>query len=401
MSESPDRSAQFPLGAALTAETLELAPYESLAALRDSEPVSWVPAINGWLISRRDLAVEAMRNAEDLTVDDPRFTTAAVLGSSMLSLDGAEHQRHRSAFAKSFRPNVIRSEFESALTTQAHELVSSIAPSGRGELRAALAGPMAVRTIIRFLGLVGVDATDVLGWYTEISDAIIDVTLGRPISDEAQGAVREIGERVTATLQDGASPLLRGIESDGSLDATELATETAVVMFGAIETSEGMTSNLLWHLLSHPDALADVVANRELLTVAVEESLRLEPAAAVIDRYATTDVTIADVTIPAGDLVTISLLGANRDPAVFEEPDTFSLERTNLNQHVTFVQGPHACLGLHLARLETIAAVNAVLDLLPEVELDVASSRAPEGLIFRKPPSVVATWNTAAQPMLS
>src|SRR3954471_16373155 len=82
---------RFPLGAAVTVGQLEGDPHALLARLRETEPVSWLPAIGGWLVTRRDLALRAMRDAGAFTVQDPRFTTAQVVGPSMLSLDGPEH----------------------------------------------------------------------------------------------------------------------------------------------------------------------------------------------------------------------------------------------------------------------------------------------------------------------
>lgn len=390
-----DRSEHFPIGASVTVDQLEQAPYGVLAELREHEPVSWLPAIGAWLITRRDLAVEAMRDADTFTVDDPRFTTAAVLGPSMLSLDGPEHQRHRSAFAPHFRPALVREQFEKELVEASQNIVGSFAPIGRAELRTAFAGPLAVNTISRFLGLDNVEPQDVLGWYTEIADAIVGLTLGQPVAPSGTAAIAEIQERVAAALDSGTSPLLTTLQTEAILHPDELPIETAVVMFGAIETSEGMTTNLLWHLLTHPEVLERVTADRSLLTAAMEESLRLEPAAAVVDRYTTRAVEIGGAFIPERDVVTISLLGANRDPAVFPDPNRFDIERPNLRQHVTFVQGPHGCLGLHLARLETHAGVNAVLDRLLDLRVDESASSAPAGLIFRKPASVVASWTLA------
>ena len=90
--------------------------------------------------------------------------------------------------------------------------------------------------------------------------------------------------------------------------------------------------------------------------------------------------------------MTVSLAGANRDPVVFDDPDRFDVRRPNLHLQLAFVKGPHVCLGLHLARLQTIAAVDAVLDLLPGVRLndDFESAR---GLVFRKPAAVPVTWD--------
>ncbi len=386
------RASTFPLGAAVTVAELEAEPYAVLARLREHEPVSWLPALDGWLVTRRDLSVDAMRDAETFTVDDPRFTTGAVIGESMLSLDGPEHERHRKAFATHFRPTMVRERFEDNLHVVAAELVDGFASDGRAELRTALAGPMAVDTINRFLGLSNVDPALVLDWYVHISDAIVGLTLGNPVPPKGEQAIADIHERVAATLADGSSELLTTLQADEILRPEELPTAVAVVMFGAIETSEGMTANLLWHLLTHPETLQRVLDDRSLLNAAMEESLRLEPAAGVVDRYTTRALEFGGAKIAERDKVTVSLLAANRDPAVFSDPDRFDIDRPNLRQHVTFVQGPHGCLGLHLARLETMAAVGAVLDRLPDLRLDADASAAPVGLIFRKPPAVVATW---------
>lgn len=378
-------------------DVLRSKPYDLLAQLRLDEPVVWIEELQAWLITRRDLAVQAMRDPESFTVDDPRFSTAAVLGKSMLSLDGDEHARHRRAFAEHFRPAALRERIASQIEADARLLVAGLVerrdgPLGIADLRTAIAGPLAVRTITSFLGLIDVDPDDVLRWYNAISDAIVDAAVGEPIGAAAEAAVADIYERVAVTIASPVVSLLRDIAAEAILTPDELASETAVVMFGAIETSEGMTANVLWHLLTHPPVLDAVRSDRDLIPVAIEESLRLEPAAATIDRYTTRSVDIGGQTLTKGDMVTISLLGANRDPDVFPDPDRFDIERPNLRQHVTFAQGPHACIGLHLARLETAAAVNAVLDLLPDVELIDSSSSAPEGLIFRKPAAVTVGW---------
>nr|WHW29275.1 putative cytochrome P450 [uncultured bacterium] len=383
---------QSDFAATVTPQLLATDPYETLHQLRSTKPVAWIPSLNGWLVTRRDLAVEAMRNPETFTVEDERFTTQQVLGPSMLSLDGAEHERHRKPFAPAFRPSTVRTGLETYLFEEARRLVDGLKPNRQAELRTQLAGPLAVNTITRFLELEGVESETVLTWYSHISDAIVGLAGGRPISDACRSAVADVANRVDETVRGGASEFLQSLEEDGSLRPDELGPATIVLMFGGIETSEGMTANALWHLLSHPGTLRRVQAHPELLSAAIEESLRLEPAASVVDRYATRDLNFGGAQIREGDLVTLSLLGANRDPDVFEHPDEFDIDRTNLGQHVTFVQGPHGCIGLHLARLETEAALSAVLDLGSALRLDVANSSGPQGLIFRKPQAVAARW---------
>ena len=184
------------------------------------------------------------------------------------------------------------------------------------------------------------------------------------------------------TLRETVEPAL---ESSGDLTRPEVVSNAAVMMFGGIETTEGMIANLVFHLLSNGEETVEPNA--------VEESLRLEPAAAVIDRYATRDVVLAGAKISKGDFVEISLAGANRDPDFFPDPDRFDVHRENARQHVTFAHGPHVCIGMHLARLEALTAPQRLFERLPGLRLDPDRPTAPRGLVFRKPPTLDVLWD--------
>ena len=149
----------FPLGAAISLADLDHDPHPWLARLRGTEPVSWLPALNGWLVTRHDLAVAVMRDSATFTVDDPRFTTARVVGPSMLSLDGTEHGRHRAAFTKGFGRGEIHTRLAAFVTAEADRLVAAMRPAGAADVRRSLAGPLAVAVVAEALGLG--DATDV------------------------------------------------------------------------------------------------------------------------------------------------------------------------------------------------------------------------------------------------
>jgi cytochrome P450 len=181
------------------------------------------------------------------------------------------------------------------------------------------------------------------------------------------------------------------VEAAERLGVDEVVSNAAVMMFGGIETTDGLITNAVWHALSHPDQLA-LLADCGLVANAVDESLRLEPAAAVVDRYATQDNSLGGVDIRRGDLVVVSIAGANRDPAVFPSPDTFDVRRDNARQHLAFAHGPHACLAADLARLETRTVLTELLDTLPGLEL--AAPAAPHGLVFRKPQALHLRWVT-------
>jgi cytochrome P450 len=140
--------------------------------------------------------------------------------------------------------------------------------------------------------------------------------------------------------------------------------------------------------------MAAVRATPALVEAAVEEALRLEPAAAQVHRYTTRPVVLAGVPIDAGALVVVALAGANRDPAEFTEPDRFDLERPNVRRHLAFAAGPHVCLGADLARLEAVTAVRGLLDRLPDLRL-ADDAPGPSGLVFRKPDRLPVRWGAA------
>ena len=411
----------FPLGAAVTMRDLDGDLHPVLRRLREREPVSWLPVLGGWLVTRRDLAVAILRDSAAFTVDDPRFSTARVIGPSMLSLDGAEHKRHRDPFAEAFRQTEAADRLEDFVEAEAARLVSGFAAAGRAELRRDLAGPLAVAVVADVLGLGQAEPAVILSWYDEIVGAVSALAgeSGDPAPDPARADPARAGEpgqrpapgvaargaqafgKLSASLNrvisggaDGANgnSLLAAAAGTAGLRRGEVVSNAAVLAFGGIETTEGMICNVVLHLLSHPGQFREVAADPRLAANAVEESLRLEPAAAVVDRYATADVPLAGAAIRRGDLVTVSLAGAGRDPAFFGDPDRFDVHRANARQNLAFAHGPHFCLGAHLARLEARAAV-LTLARLPGLRLDPARRQPPRGVVFRKPASLHVRWD--------
>ncbi|MDU9000265.1 cytochrome P450 [Streptomyces mirabilis] len=385
----------FPLGAATTLAELAADPHPRLARLRAHEPVSWLPELDGWLVTRRDLALNVMRDPATFTVDDPRFSTAQVVGPSMLSLDGDEHARHREPFTAPFRPREVRVGFASFIERETDRLITALEPAGAVELRRAFAGPLAVAVVTEALGLVGTTADTVLSWYDSIVRSVSDITAGHEAAPAGAEAYARLRAAVEATVADPGTASLLGSAAE-RLALPEVASNAAVLMFGGIETTEAMITNALLHLLRHPDQLALVRDDDGLLDGAIEESLRLEPGAAVVDRYATRDTVLGPATIRRGELVTVSLSGANRDPAVFPDPDRFDVRRENARLQLAFAHGPHYCLAAHLARLETRIALQRLLERLPALRLDPARPATPQGLVFRKPPTLHVLWDSPA-----
>jgi len=374
---------KFPIGRGATLGELQEDPYPLLARLRTAEPVSWLAVLGGWLVTRYDLAVRVMRDPTTFTVDDPRFSTSQVVGASMLSLDGADHRRHREPFAHPFRPAGVQDRFAGFVEAGADRLISAIRPAGSAELRREFAGPLAVAVVTEALGLRDVDVDTVLSWYAAIVGAVSEVSAGGPVTAAGKDAFAQLR---AAVLREAA-------RAPEGLSQDEVASNAAVLMFGGIETTEGMILNAVRHLLGDSGTLRLVAEDADLLPNAIEESIRLEPAVAIVDRYATRDVELERARIRRGDLVSVSIAGANRDPFVFSDPDRFDIRRSNAKLNLAFAQGPHFCLGAQLARTETTIEVGRLLDRLPGLRLDPDYPHAPRGLVFRKPPALHARWS--------
>ena len=389
------RAHAFPLGAGVTLEQLDRDPHPVLAALRRHEPVSWLPALDGWIVTRRDLALQVMRDSATFTVDDPRFSTQQVVGPSMLSLEGDAHARHREPFAAPFRLRAVRERFTGLVAAETDRLLDAIADDGEAELRRSLAGPLAAAVATFAIGAEEAGVAEVLRWYDAIVGSVTQITAGHGPTDAGRSGYAALRTAIDRALDrdPGASLVASAAAGAGRLERDRVASNAAVLLFGGIETTEGMIANALARLLADPAALAAVRADESLLINAIEESLRLEPAAAVVDRYTTRPVELGGARLDARELVVVSIAGANRDSSVFPDPDRFDVRRPNAKLHVAFAHGPHVCIGMHLARLEAHTAVRRTLERLPGLRLDPDGNPSARGLVFRKPPELRVRWD--------
>ena len=196
-----NRTEKYPIGASITPEQLEGDLHPLMHQLREHEPVSWLPALNTWLVTRRDLCIEVMRDAKLYTVDHPGFSTGQVVGPSMLSLDGANQKRHRDPFEYPFRKREVEQRFSESVAACIAGLIDGFVDSGSAELRRVYAGPIAVHAMIAALGLEATPVKQVLDWYDTIVDAVTRVSLGEAVSAEGQAAFDALRESLLPSMQ--------------------------------------------------------------------------------------------------------------------------------------------------------------------------------------------------------
>ncbi len=394
--EDAARRARFPVGAVVEFADLEEAGREGvLDRLREAEPLSWVPALGGWLATSYEVVREILGPRTGLTVEVEENLVRASLGEMMLVADGEAHARQRAPFEPPFRMRDVGDKFGGAIADELDGLIDVLLASGGCELGAAFAAPFAVRMTGRVLGLSFGDSERIDGFYAAFAGAM--VYDGNPEPQRLADAARaELNAILAAELErcrrapDPSVTSRLANDSASGLSDEEIVSQLRVVMFGGIETIQSAVMNTVLLLLRYPDQLAAVRSEPGLMGNAVEEAMRLIPPVAFIERWTPEPREIGGVALGAGEFIGCSVLAANRDPAVFPDPLRFDVTRENARRHFAFSYGEHHCIGAHLARLESSAAVAALFERLPALRL--VAYDEPAGFAFRRPAALQLSW---------
>lgn len=396
-SEAAARAERFPVGAQIAFDDLtEHARVEALDRLREAEPVSWVPALGGWLVTSWELARSVLGRRDEFSVWAEPNLVRASLGVMMLTSQGAEHARQRAPFDAPFRMREVRDRYGQPIGDRVAALLDGVAPAGQCELATAFAGPFAVGVAGDVLGLGLDDVGQVMRFYQAFAGAMVYDGDPEPqrLADAARSELDAILHaelaRVRAEQDDSVTSAVAN--APGGLTDDEVVAQLRVVLFGAIETIESLVLNTTWMLLRHPEQLAIVRAEPDVLPNAIEEAMRLVTPVAFMERWTTTpDTALGDVVLGRGEFVGVSALAASRDPEVFADPARFDIRRANARRHLSFSYGEHHCLGFHLARLQGAVAIGALLERLPGLRIVAAAE--PEGFAFRKVPELQLAWD--------
>ena len=356
-------------------------PHPIYAKLRADAPVYktryYEMGAQSWLLTRYDDC--------EMLQSDPRFTKnygrinpatdyrnspMAAINRHMLSVDPPDHTRLRGLVHKAFTPRII-----SAMNDRVQEIADSLLDAVQGrsdmDLTADFAFPLPITVIAQLLGIPAEDRNNFRDW----SQTIV---LGRNYDAVTRAAMAFImymnelfDQRRAAPQDDLISNLIQVEEAGDKLAREELMSMIFLLLVAGHETTVNLIANGTLTLLTHPDQMQLLRDDPRLIRSAIEEMLRFEsPVASTTNRFALEDVEIRGQIIPKSDLVLASLIGANRDPEVFENPDAFDIRR-NPNRHMAFGYGLHYCLGAPLARMEGAIAINTLLRRLPNLQLAV------------------------------
>jgi cytochrome P450 len=348
-------------------------PYPAYDQLRSVSPVFHVPPpFDAWLIFDYEGVWRALNDHDVFSSKVPSPPNWFIF------FDPPEHSSQRGLIARAFTPRIV-ANLESFIRRLSRELLDAVVKDGEMDLVASYSAPLPMTVIAELIGMSGVDLPRFKRW----SDGILRISYTRS-GDEAAAAALQEFRQVTAEMDTYLSDLIaqrrrapkddlitRLVEAelDGArLTQPEILGFFQLLVVGGQETTVNLINNAILCFLEHPEQLARLRANLDLLPAAIEEVLRYRSPLQWVMRTPRRDVELHGQVIPAGKLVLPVIGSANRDPKQFRDPNRFDITREP-NAHVAFGHGIHACLGAPLARLEARIALTDLLDRLEEIRL--------------------------------
>ncbi|MFF9817509.1 cytochrome P450 [Streptomyces sp. NPDC014006] len=359
-------------------------PYPLFERIREHGAVQRVrlnPTLEVWMITGYDEAVSALT--------DPRLSSSPVavrglheemaeqqrtnvLMSSMVIADGDTHLRLRNLVSKAFTARRVQ---ELAPRVQEHTdaFLDAFAARGSADLVEEFALPLPMAVLSDLIGIPAEGQPD----FAKLAVGLImppNTPERLAKGARARAALVEffqpLIERRKAEPRDDLLSALCAAQAQERISDRELTAMTILLTLAGHETTASLIANGVHALLRHPDQLAALRSDPELLPGAIEELLRYEgPVSRGVARFTVEDFEIAGVTIPAGEMIIVGLAAANRDPARFERPDILDFARREVPQQLAFGHGAHFCLGAPLARMEARIAIGTLLRRFPDLTL--------------------------------
>jgi hypothetical protein len=374
-------------------------PHREFARRRREAPVSWVdePALRYhsaaegertrqgtgfWAVTTHEAVVTAARHpavfssrANGAFLADPR--TAEDLDRArqlLINMDAPEHRRIRRHLTTALTPQAVAG-MAGSITRHAGSLAGRVAGAGGFEAVGTLAAEFPLLVLVDLLGMPRADRSLLLRWSTNLV-GFDDPEYGggsvdryRRTFQEAFGYARELAaHRRRSPRDDLVSRLVTGTVDGARLTDAEFCQLWLLLVVAGNETTRHLLSGALLALVEWPDQCRRLAADPSLTPLAVDELLRWVSPTMQFRRTAVADTELRGQPIRAGDKVVLYYISANRDEAVYPDPDRLDLGRSP-NPHLAFGVGPHYCVGSHLAQLEARAMLDALRPLLPRLRL--------------------------------
>jgi cytochrome P450 len=389
-----------PVDDSITLEELVHNPYPAYRSLRE-HGVTWVPAVNRWLVARWDDIDKIERDGESFTARERGSLQTRVMGRTMLRTDGEEHKRLRKAAQGPLTPRAVEEHMLPRFKRIADDYIDRFAQRGSGDLFSEFAGPFAARCLAEVLGLVDATDEELQRWSQALMDGTANYGDDPVVWARCDAAVAEIDAATTAAIErvraePDSSVISAMVHAGGDgepLREEEVRANTKLIIGGGLNEPRDGLGVALWGLLTHREQLQLALEDPSWWPRATEESMRWVSPLAMFPREVAKPVTFGDTRLEPGARLGLIVGSANRDERHWERPDEFDITRPKA-RNVAFGVGHHFCLGVWMARHQIGgAALPALFERLPNLRLDLDAPPIMRGWVFRGPTTLPVLWD--------
>ena len=361
--------------------------WQEADELREQSPAFFNAFAQGyWVFTRHDAVRDIYKtpelfSSESITPWQPdpiyRFVPTQI--------DAPDHIKYRRIVNPWFSPRAMDAA-EDRMRDLCRRLVTDVAPAGECDFVTGFALRFPTEAFLSVIGIDPADADLFVPWVEDFFRGFGGDPDGLEAMAKALDGIREYWVAALAERRSDAAPragdlashLLHATFDDRALTDPELLDMLTVLVLAGLDTTRATLGYIFWHLATHPEHRRRLVAEPELIPLAIEEALRYYPIVFGDGRKVTRDAEFHGVQLKQGDMVYALVSGANRDPRAYEHADEFLVDRQR-NNHMGFANGPHRCLGMHLARREMKIAVEEWLRVITDFHVATEDELSERG----------------------
>ena len=371
-------------------------PYPIYQKLRAESPVHWVPAVNRYMVTSYQACHVIEQDQERFSADETNSLMKRAMGHSMLRKDDPEHDVDRKSYGNVLRPKAIKEHWNAIFQANSDKYLAQLKAAGSGaDFIWDYAAPYAAENLRLIMGFHNATQEDMQRWSQTMIDGTGNYADDPDVWAKSEQSYNEVDDAIDEILpylrKNPDSSLLSGMTSM-PIPLEAIRANMKMTIGGGLNEPRDVLGTTVWALLANPDQLAQVLADETLYARAFEESVRWVAPIGMYPREVRQDTVLEGVQLPAGARLGIVVGAANRDPAVFEDPESFNINREK-KPHLAFGGGNHFCAGAWVARASVAQiAMPQVFRELPNLRLDPDDAPVDAGWVFRGMTKMPVLW---------